>query len=160
MNKIKNKKILKLIMFFSLFVIFSAYFIEHILGHKPCSLCFFERIPYFLSIALIIITMFINKLEKIILMLLSLLFIFGLIISFYHFGIEQGFFSESLICNLEKNGQNLSRAGLLELLKETSVSCNDVTFRFFGLSLATINAIISLILSVITIKLYLNYGKN
>ena len=160
MNKIKNKKILKLIMFFSLFVIFSAYFIEHILGHKPCSLCFFERIPYFLSIVLIIITMFINKLEKIILMLLSLLFIFGLIISFYHFGIEQGFIEESAVCDLEKESKDLSKEDLLKQLKSSSISCKNVDFRFFGLSLATINIFISLIFSIITFRIFLNYEKN
>ena len=160
MNKIKNKKILKLIMFFSLFVIFSAYFIEHILGHKPCSLCFFERIPYFLSIALIIITMFINKLEKIILMLLSLLFIFGLIISFYHFGIEQGFFEESTVCAAENLNQILSKEDLLKQLEQKTISCKDVTFRFLGLSLASINTIFSLILSYIFFKMFKNYENN
>ena len=49
---------------------------------------------------------------------------------------------------------------LLKEIKQTPVSCKDVTFRIFGLSLATINTVISLALSVITIKLYLNYEKN
>ena len=44
--------------------------------------------------------------------------------------------------------------------KKTIVSCKDVEFTLFGLSLATINVIISLILSVITFKLFLNYEKN
>ena len=160
MRQIKNKHALSLIMLFSFFAMGSAYFIQHVLGHKPCSLCFVERIPYFLSITLIILAMIIKKFEKMVLMLLSLLFIFGTAISFYHFGIEQGFFSESLICSLEKDDSGLSRAALLEKLKETTVSCKNVTFRVFNLSLATINTIISLILSAITIKLYLNYGKN
>ena len=46
-----------------------------------------------------------------------------------------------------------------ELQKEV-ISCKDVQFTFFGLSLATINAIISLLLSVITFRLFLNYEKN
>tara|TARA_Y100001960_G_C14384633_1_gene685551 strand:- start:362 stop:676 length:315 start_codon:yes stop_codon:yes gene_type:complete len=104
--------------------------------------------------------MVLGRFEKTALVLLSLLFILGAIISFYHFGIEQGFFKESLVCDLKKNDPDLSKADLLKQLKQTTISCKDVTFRFFGLSLATINAIISLILSVITIKLYLNYGKN
>jgi len=40
------------------------------------------------------------------------------------------------------------------------VSCKDVNFRVLGLSLATINTIISIILSVIMIKVINNYGKN
>ena len=92
--------------------------------------------------------------------MLVLIFITATIISFYHFGIEQGFFKESLVCNLDGNITNLSKEDLITELQQQTVSCKDVSFRIFGLSLATINTIISLILSVITIKLFLNYGKN
>ena len=160
MEQIKNKFILILIMLFSIFALISAYFIQYILNHEPCNLCLIERIPYFLAIFLIILTMVSKRFEKIVLCLLSLVFIFGAMVSFYHFGIEQGFFSESLVCSLEKNNSNLSRIEILEQLKQTTVSCKNVTFRIFGLSLATINTIISLILSVITIKLFTNYDKN
>ena len=160
MRQIKNKNALNLIMLFSFFAISAAYFIQYILGHEPCNLCFIERIPYLLSIPLIILTIVLKKFEKTILALLSLLFIFGATVSFYHFGIEQGFFSESLVCNLETNNTNLSKTDLLKQLKQTTVSCKDVTFKVFHLSLATINTIISLILSVITAKLFLNYEKN
>ena len=160
MNEIKNKYILSLVMLFCFFILSAAYFIEYALDHKPCNLCSIERIPYSLAIALIILTAVLKKFEKIVLMLLSLLFIFGVVISFYHFGIEQGFFNESLVCALEENNSNLSRTYLLKKLGETTVSCKDVTFRLLGLSLATINTIISLILSAITIKLFLNYEKN
>jgi len=160
MGQIKNKNILSLIMLFSFFAISTAYFIQYVLNHEPCSLCFVERIPYLLSIPLIILTIVLKKFEKTTLLLLSLLFIFGTIVSFYHFGIERGFFTESLICNLETNDTNLSRTDLLKQLKQTTVSCKDITFKVFGLSLATINTIISLILSVITTKLFFNYEKN
>ena len=87
-------------------------------------------------------------------------FIFGAVVSFYHFGIEQGFFSESLVCDLG-NSQPLNKEDLLNQLKKTEiVSCKDVTFRFLGLSLATINTVISLILSGIIIRVIKNYGKN
>ena len=89
-----------------------------------------------------------------------LLFLFGAIVSFYHFGIEQGFFSESLVCDLVNN-KSLTKDELLNQLKNTKVvSCKDVTFRFFGLSLATINTIISILLSGIMIKVIKNYGQN
>jgi len=160
MEQIKNKFTLNLIMLFSFFALVSAYFVQYVLNHEPCNLCLIERIPYLLAILLIVLTLISKRFEKIVLGLLSLLFVFGTIVSFYHFGIEQGFFSESLVCDLEKNNSNLSRVEILEQLKQTTISCKDVTFRIFGLSLATINTIISLILSVITIKLFLNYEKN
>jgi len=86
-----------------------------------------------------------------------LFFLFGAVVSFYHFGIEQGFFSESLVCNLGK-ADNLSKEELLKQLESSSiVSCKDVTFAFLGISLATINTIISMLLSGIMIKVIKNY---
>ena len=90
-----------------------------------------------------------------------LFFIFGSVVSFYHVGIEQGFFSESLVCDLGSSKENMSKEDLLKQLQnKTPVSCKDVTFRFFGLSLATINTIISIFLSGIMYRVIKNYGQN
>ena len=161
MSQIKNKTTLNLILLFSIFALSAAYFVQHILGHKPCNLCLIERIPYIFAIIIIIsLGLILKKFEKTIIILLILIFITATIISFYHFGIEQDFFKESLVCNLDGNITNLSKEDIIKELQQQTVSCKDVNFRIFGLSLATINTIISLILSVITIKLFLNYGKN
>ena len=160
MSQIKNRITLNLILIFSVFALGAAYFIQHILGHKPCNLCLIERLPYIFAIIIISLGLILKKFEKAIIILLILIFIAATIISFYHFGIEQGFFKESLVCNLDSSITNLSKEDLIKELQQQTVSCKDVSFRIFGLSLATINTIISLILSVITIKLFLNYGKN
>ena len=160
MSQIKNRITLNLILIFSVFALGAAYFIQHILGHKPCNLCLIERLPYIFAIIIISLGLILKKFEKAIIIFLILIFITATIISFYHFGIEQGFFKESLVCNLDSSITNLSKEDLIKELQQQTVSCKDVSFRIFGLSLATINTIISLILSVITIKLFLNYGKN
>ena len=161
MSRIKNRTTLNLILLFSIFALSAAYFVQHILGHKPCNLCLIERLPYIFAIIIIIsLGLILKKFEKAIIILLALIFITATIISFYHFGIEQGFFKESLVCNLDSSIANLSKEDLIKELQQQTVSCKDVSFRIFSLSLATINTIISLILSVITIKLFLNYGKN
>jgi len=161
MSQIKNRITFNLILIFSVFALGAAYFIQHILGHKPCNLCLIERLPYIFAIIIIIsLGLILKKFEKTIIILLVLIFITATIISFYHFGIEQGFFKESLVCNLDSSIANLSKEDLIKELQQQTVSCKEVSFRIFGLSLATINTIISLILSVITIKLFLNYGKN
>ena len=157
---LNNKLILNGILVFSLFSLSIAYFIQYVLGHKPCNLCIIERIPYIAAIILISLIFILNRYQKIISSLILIFFIFGAVVSFYHFGIEQGFFSESLVCDLG-NSRPLNKEELLNQLKKTEiVSCKDVTFRFLGLSLATINTIISLILSGIIIKVIKNYGKN
>ena len=160
MSKIKNKKIFNLILLFSIFALFAAYFIQYVLKHQPCNLCIVERIPYIFSIIVISICLFTKKFEKLSLIILSLIFFSATFISFYHFGIEQGFIKESLVCELNNESDNLSKKALLSQLKEMPVSCKDVTFKIFGLSLATFNIFISLILGVITTKLFLTYEKN
>ena len=160
MSQIKNKTILNLILLFSIFALTTAYFIEYVLDYKPCNLCLIERLPYILTILIISLGLILKKFEKTIIIFLILIFIVATIISFYHFGIEKGFFEESLVCKLDNNITNLSKDDLLKELQKETISCKDVSFRIFGFSLATINTIISLILSVINIKLFLNYEKN
>ena len=138
----------------------SALIIQYWLGHEPCRLCLYQRIPYFFAILLIIKIFFFKKYEKITLLILSLIFTGSTVLAFYHFGIEQGFFSESLACTASDLSKTLSKEQLLEKLEQNNISCKDVSFRILGLSLAAINTIFSLVLSVIFIKLFLNYGKN
>ena len=140
--------------------IISALIIQYWLDHEPCKLCLYQRIPYFLAILLIIKIFFFKKYEKITLLILSLIFIGSTALAFYHFGIEQGFFNEPLTCAAPDLSKTLSKEQLMELLKQNSVSCKDVSFKILGLSLAAINTIFSLVLSVIFIKLFRNYGKN
>ena len=150
---------LKIIFFISLISVLSAFFIEFVLGHQPCNLCLMQRIPYILSIILISLNFFSKKNEKFIIILLTLVFSFSLIISFYHFGIERGFFEESSVCGLKNTSDIISREELLKQLQEKTVSCKDVTFRIFGFSLTTFNMIFSLILVFILIKIFKNYEK-
>ena len=160
MPLIKNQKTLNLILLFSVFALIAAYFILYILGQRPCNLCLIERIPYISTIIIISLCFFFKKFEKNSLLALALIFFVATLISLYHFGIEQGFFKESLVCDLGVQTDLLTKEALLDQLKVRIISCKDVTFRIFGLSLATINAIVSLLLSFITVKLFLNYEKN
>ena len=160
MPNIKNRMIFSLILLFSIFALFAAYFIQYVLKHQPCNLCLIERIPYFFSVIIISICLFTKRFEKLSLIILSLIFFSATLIAFYHFGIEQGFIRESLVCDLNIESNNLSKEALLNQLKTLPVSCKDVTFKIFGLSLATFNIFFTLILGVITTKLFLTYEKN
>ena len=159
MHNFKIETYLKIIFLISLISIISAYFIEYILKHQPCSLCLIERIPYGLSIILIISNYVFRKNEKFIILLLILLFAFSFIISFYHFGIEQGFFEESAVCGIKNASDIISKEELLKQLQVKTVSCKDVTFRIFGFSLTTFNIIVSLFLLILLIKIFKNYEK-
>ena len=150
---------LKIIFFISLISILSALFIEYVLGHQPCNLCLIQRIPYGLSIILITLNYFLKKNERFIILLLILVFSFSLIISFYHFGIEQGFFKESAVCGLKNATEIISKEEILKQLQTKTVNCKDVTFRIFGFSLTTFNIFISLIFVFLLVKIFKNYEK-
>ena len=159
MTNLKIKHYFRLILLISFISIISAYFIEYILGYQPCNLCLIERIPYILSIVLIVINLRFKKSEKFLILFLILIFVFSFLISVYHFGIEQGFFEESSLCTLKNNSNIISKEELLKVLSEKTVSCKDVTFRIFGLSLTSINIFINLIIITILIKIYNTYEK-
>ena len=160
MFNLKAEHYLKIILLFSFVALISAYFIEYVLGHQPCNLCLIERIPYGLSIVLIITILVLKKNQKFLVLLLILTFIFSLAISFYHYGIEQGFFQESSVCGVRIFNENITKEDLLRQLNEKTISCKDVTFRIFGLSLTSINIVISLLFIITLLKIFIKYEKN
>ena len=160
MDKLNKNNTLLLVFFISIIALISAYFIEYILGHQPCNLCLIERIPYALSIIIIFLIYKFKQFEKILIILLILVFVFSFIVSIFHFGIEQGYIKESLVCDLQNGSKILSKDELLKELQKKTVSCKDVTFKLFGLSLTTFNIFISLLITGILAKNFLNYEKN
>ena len=160
MFNLKAEFYLKIIFLFSFIALISAFYIEYILGHQPCNLCLIERIPYGLSIIIIMTIFLIKKNQKFLVLLLILTFIFSLAISFYHYGIEQNFFQESSICGVKNLNENITKENLLEQLSEKTISCRDVTFRIFGLSLTNINIVINLLFIITLLKIFKKYEKN
>ena len=155
-----NKIIIKSIFLISIVALTSAFYIEYFLGHQPCNLCVLERIPYMLGIIIIVLNYKFSHLEKYFILLLILIFLAATILSLYHLGIEQGFIEESLFCDLKKGSDLLSKEEILKQLQEKNISCKDVTFKIIGLSLTSYNILISLLISIITLKIYFNYDKN
>ena len=160
MFNIKNEFYLKIIFLFSFIALISAFFIEYILGHQPCNLCLIERIPYGLSIIIIMTIFLIKKNQKFLVLLLIITFIFSFAISFYHYGIEQGFLQESSVCAAKDLKESINKEDLLRQLSEKTISCRDVTFRIFGLSLTSINIVISLLFIITLLKIFIEYEKN
>ena len=159
MPELKKKFELNIILFLSIFALAGGFFIEYILDHKPCNLCLIQRVPYILVIALVILVWIFKNFEKNVFFLLSIVFLLAALLAFYHFGIEQGFIEESAVCNIEQNSNDLTKEDLLKELNSTRISCKDVDFKIFGFSLATINAFISLIFSIIAFRIFINYEK-
>ena len=159
---VKNNKnlLIKLILLISIIALISAFFIEFILGHQPCNLCILERIPYFLAIIVILLNYKFIEFEKFFILFLTIIFLFGTALSLYHLGIEQGLIQESLVCDLKSGSNLLSKEEILKQLQEKKVSCKDVTFKIFGLSLTSYNILISILITFSAGKIYFNYDKN
>ena len=160
MFNLSKKNLFTAIFLISFIALISAYFIEYILGHQPCNLCVYERIPYFLAILIVLINYKYNKLEKYLILSLAIIFLIATILSLYHLGIEQGFIQESLLCDLENGANIVDKDEILKQLQQKSISCKDVTFKIFGLSLTNYNIIISLLLTIGLTKIYFGYEKN
>ena len=156
----KYNSILTIVFFLLILSLVSAFIIEYGLGHEPCKLCIFQRYPYFISILLLTSIFVLKKNIKIHFLVLSIVSLLGSIIAFYHFGIEQGFFNETTVCETTNLNQILSKEDLLKKLKQNTISCKEVTFRLLGLSLASINTIFSLVLSYIFFNMFKNYENN
>ena len=159
---VKNSKnlLIKFIFLVSIIALVSAFFIEYVLGHQPCNLCVLERIPYLLAIIVVLLNYKFIQCEKFFILLLIIIFFAGTILSLYHLGIEQGFIEESLVCDLKSGSNLLSKEEILKQLQEKSISCKDVTFKIFGLSLTSYNILISLLITIGVGKIYFNYDKN
>jgi disulfide bond formation protein DsbB len=160
MINLRKKKLFLTIFLVSFIALISAYFIEYVLGYQPCNLCLYERVPYFLAILILLVNFKYNKLEKHFIFFLIIIFFIATLLSLYHLGIEQGLIEESLLCNLEKGTNIIDKDEILKQLQQKNISCKDVAFKIFGLSLTSFNIIISVLLTISLTKVYLKYEKN
>ena len=159
MRPLKYKTVINLILIFSVFSILFAFYVEYILGHKPCNLCLLQRLPYIASIILVVLVIIFKNLEKISFFLLSLIFLAGSLLAIYHVGIEHGLISESFVCGNNIDTSITDKSEIMKQLQNKEISCKDVTFTIFGVSLATINTFISVLLATITLLIFIRYEK-
>ena len=155
MVNFKENTYLTILILVSFIVLSIAYIIQYLLGYQPCNLCLLERIPYILSLIILILNYKFKKNQIFFSVLLFLIFIFSFLISFYHFGIEQGFITEASVCSNDNKTLLISKDAVLKSLQNVTISCKDVAFKIFGLSLTTYNMIISLIMLILSAKIYL-----
>ena len=157
MGKFKKENYSKILLILSILILTSVFIIEFIFVYQPCNLCIIERFPYALALIILLLKYIFKKDQIFYSVLLILIFLFSTLISIYHLGIEQGFIDESSVCASE--GLDLTtKKDILNSLQDLNLSCKDVAFKIFGLSLTTYNIFISLFMLILSIKIYLlNY---
>ena len=159
MIKLKKKNYPQILFVLSFLILTSALIIEYGFGYQPCNLCLIERIPYGLSIIILLLNFLLKKNQIFYSVLLMLIFSFSTIISIYHLGIEQGLIEESSICT-SQNLDLITKEQVLNSLKELNISCKNVAFKIFGLSLTTYNIFASVLMFILSSKIYLLNNNN
>ena len=153
----KFKIFYSLIILLSLSSICYAFFVEYILGYKPCILCKYQRLPYILTLIIGLIG-FVKPLNKRVIFFIFLTFLISMTLSGYHVGIEQELYQSIFNCS-DNNLSILEEGKLLESLNVINPDCRNVNFAIFGVSLATINFVLSFVISSVSYYLY-SYAKN
>ena len=155
--KTSRTQVIFALLFINISILLSAYYIQYVLKVPPCPMCQYQRIPYYLAVVVLGVFFFnIMDFKKLILFLIFLSFI-NIAISFYHIGIEQGFFTELSSCK-DDLGANNTQELLKKLSNKGIVSCKEVSFRIFGFSLATLNFLVNIAL-ILFYSFILKYEK-
>ena len=137
--------------------IFFALYVEYILGYKACKLCLYQRVPYIFAIFICFIGYNYFKNDKI-LILVAIIFLISVLISGYHYGIENNIFKEFSGCAVNSL-EIVDKTELLNSLNDNVTSCKDVNFKLFAISLAGINLLFSLLIIIYSL-ITLYYEKN
>ena len=158
MNIFLSRKGLYLVILgYSIVAIIFALYIEYYLDYQPCKLCLYQRVPFILAIFVSFIGFNFPKKDEFLILLITT-FGFGMIISGYHFGIENNIFEEFKGCS--NNSLNITdKADLLKSLNQTFPSCKDTSFTLSGISLAGLNFLSSLLIIIYSVRT-LVYEKN
>ena len=153
-NIFEIKKFYIIIFVFSLLLMLIALYIEFYLGYSPCKLCIYQRIPYLIAIFITFLGISYYK-NLIWLYLLLITFFLSFLLSGYHFGIEQEIFREFSGCK-SNSIDIIDKNELLKILNSEVNTCKNVDFQIFGLSLATINFLLSFIIFILILKVIKN----
>ncbi len=158
MNIFLSRKSLYLVILgYSIFAIIYALYVEYYLNYQPCKLCLYQRVPFILAIFVSFVGFNFPKKDEILILLITT-FAVGMIISGYHFGIENNIFEEFKGCS--NNSLNITdKADLLKSLNQTLPSCNDISFTLFCISLSGLNFLYSLLILIYSVR-NIVYEKN
>ena len=158
MNIFLSRKSLYLVILgYSIFAIIYALHVEYYLNYQPCKLCLYQRVPFILAIFVSFVGFNFPKKDEVLILLITT-FAVGMIISGYHFGIENNIFEEFKGCS--NNSLNITdKADLLKSLNRTLPVCKDISFTLFGISLAGLNFLSSLLILIYSVRTFA-YEKN
>ena len=134
----------------SMLAISSALIAEYIFNLEPCSMCLKQRYPYYFILIIFVLFLFIHQFPRILFYLgAQLASVYGLFYSIWHVGIEQKILSGPDSCsgslNTSESVENLKE----QIIGKAVINCEDIVWVFFGISAATINTFLLLLIFII-----------
>ena len=147
---INSKNIFYLAVFFSIFAISSAFFMQYVLGHDPCKLCTYQRIPYYIIILIGLITFLFPKIIKITSFLLIFLLLAEFLASNYHTlsTFEVISYSGCQSAEIPSDINVLKEALMSDTL---IVNCSNANLKYFGIPLSIYNSFFSLMFLIVIV---------
>ena len=135
----------------SLSMILFALISEYLFGFVPCSLCLVQRYPHILVAITSAWLIFFRTHNFFIYPVNTLIMAISVILASYHVGVEQSIFQGPQSCsssNLSLVSEKNAEALLKDILNTSVVRCNEVTWSFMNLSMASWNLILSIALFI------------
>ena len=147
---INSKNIFFLAVLFSIFAILSAFFMQYVLGHTPCKLCTYQRIPYYIIILIGLITLFFPKIIKLTSFLLIFLLLAEFLVSNYHTlsTYEVISYSGCQSAEIPNDINQLKEALMSDTL---IVNCSNANLKYFGIPLSIYNSFFSLMFLIVIV---------
>ena len=145
-------KILAIIVFAS---VFFSFFLEFFLNLIPCKLCLYQRYLWLFLLLACIINLKQSSKSRYIEIIITITLFAIITLSFYHSGIEFGFFNNIISCTSENNETVNSIEELDFLIRNTkNMDCAFPKFKVFNLSLSNLSFLFSTSLLLFCLKKY------
>ncbi len=134
----------------------AAFTAQYVFDVQPCELCWWQRAPYAMAIvlgALALMSQADSRRARMFLGVASAVFFVGMGLAIYHTGVEQHWWADGVGCAIKPlNSKNIGDVSLNDLrnqlLATAGVPCDQITWKFLGLSMANWNIALSLGLAV------------
>ena len=149
-----------LLFLISFMSISSALVAEYFFNLQPCELCLKQRHPYYLILICLVFIFLLKNLNKIWLyIIIQLASVYGLYYSIWHVGVENEILKGPAGCSAMLISSESAADLKAQILSKQVISCDEVIWSFFGISAASINTLVLLVIFIFNaIYLYRNNG--
>src|SRR6266513_3060852 len=118
-------------------------------GLAPCELCLVQRWPWAATVVISLIVLLVGERAPLswVALVFAVVFVIGVVLAFYHVGVEQQWFAGPTACTASSGGAMTLDQMKQQILGTAPVLCDRPAWTLFGVSLAGWNLLASLIMT-------------